>query len=97
MAERFDIEMSRNIDLPITVENYAAAYRATGTHAERVGQIELADRIGKALQKLAKVPMLSTMLHMMKAPAALWGLSHLHQFLQRDSTHSSRCVARASS
>ena len=83
MAERFDIEMSRTIELPITEENYAEAYRATGTEAERVGQIELADRIGRALEKLAKVPMLSTMLHMMKAPAAMWGLSHLHRFLQR--------------
>lgn len=83
MAERFDIEMSRNIDLPITAEKYAEAYRATGTEAERVRQIELADRIGKAMEKLAKVPMLSTMLHMMKAPAAMWGLSHLHHFLQR--------------
>ena len=83
MAERFDIEMSRNIDLPITEESYAEAYRATGSEPERVDQIELADKIGKALEKLAKVPMLSTMLHMMKAPAAMWGLSHLHHFLQR--------------
>ncbi len=83
IAERFDIEMSRNIELPITEKSYAEAYRATGTEAERVRQIELADRIGKALEKLAKVPMLSTMLHMMKAPAAMWGLSHLHRFLQR--------------
>ena len=82
-AERFDVEMARKIELPITAENYAEAYRATGTEAERVRQIELADRIGKALEKLAKVPMLSTMLHMMKAPAAMWGLSHLHRFLQR--------------
>ncbi len=83
MAEQFDIEMARTIELPITEKNYAEAYRATGTQAERVRQIELAERIGEALQKLAKVPMLSTMLHMMKAPAAMWGLSHLHRFLQR--------------
>ena len=83
IAERFDIEMARIIELPISERNYAEAYRATGTEAERVGQIELADRIGKALEKLAKVPMLSTMLHMMKAPAAMWGLSHLHRFLER--------------
>ena len=83
MAERFDIEMSRTIELPITAESYAEVYRAAGTEAERVRQIELADRIGKALERLAKVPMLSTMLHMMKAPAAMWGLSHLHRFLQR--------------
>jgi hypothetical protein len=82
MAERFDIEMARTIELPITEKNYAEVYRATGTQAERVQQIELAERIGKALEKLAKVPMLSTMLHMMKAPAAMWGLSHLHRFLQ---------------
>lgn len=83
VSERFDIEMARDIRLPITTESYAEAYCATGTPAERAGQIELADRIGKALEKLAKVPMLSTMLHMMKAPATLWGLSHLHRFLQR--------------
>ncbi|MBA2547419.1 MAG: hypothetical protein H0V16_03035 [Burkholderiaceae bacterium] len=83
IAERFDIEMSRTIELPITAESYAEVYRATGTEAERVRQIELADRIGRALEKLAKVPMLSTMLHMVKAPAAMWGLSHLHRFLQR--------------
>jgi hypothetical protein len=83
MAEQFDIEMARIIELPVTEKNYAEVYRATGSQAERVRQIELAERIGKALEKLAKVPMLSTMLHMMKAPAAMWGLSHLHRFLQR--------------
>lgn len=83
MAERFDIDMARTIELPITEKSYADAYRATGTQAERVRQIELAERIGKALEKLAKVPMLSAMLYMMKAPAAMWGLSHLHRFLQR--------------
>ena len=83
MAEQFDVEMARTIELPITDKIYAEAYRTTGTQAERVKQIELAERIGKALQKLAKIPMLSTMLHMMKGPAAMWGLSHLHRFLQR--------------
>ncbi len=83
MSERFDIEMARNIELPITAESYAEAYRATGTEAERARQIDLAEKIGKALEKLAKVPMLSAMLRMMKAPATLWGLSHLHRFLQR--------------
>ncbi len=83
MAERFDIEMARDIALPITEQRYADRYRQTGTKAERVQQIELADRIGQALEKLAKIPMLSTMLHMMKAPATMWGLSHLHRFLER--------------
>ena len=97
MAEQFDIEMARKIELPITAKNYAEAYRATGTKAERVRQIELADRIGKALEKLAKVPMLSTMLHMMKAPAAMWGLSHCTASCSAGSMHLSACVAHASS
>jgi hypothetical protein len=82
MSERFDIELAERIELPITEEGYAEAYRATGSKADRLRQIELADRIGKALEKLAKVPMLSTMLHMMKAPATMWGLAHLHRFLE---------------
>ena len=83
LAERFDIEMARDIELPINEDNYAERYRQTGTKADRIEQIELADRIGKALEKLAKVPMLSAMLHMMKAPATMWGLSHLHRFLEK--------------
>ena len=83
LAERFDIEMARDIELPINENNYAERYRQTGTKADRIEQIELADRIGKALEKLAKVPMLSAMLHMMKAPATMWGLSHLHRFLEK--------------
>ena len=83
LAEQFDIEMARDIELPITEEGYAERYRQTGTKADRVQQIELADRIGKALEKLAKIPMLSAMLHMMKAPATMWGLSHLHRFLEK--------------
>jgi len=83
VSERLDIEMSRTIKLPITAKTYAEAYRAASTETERVKQIELAERIGSALEKLAKVPMLSSMLQLMKAPAAMWGLGHLHRFLQR--------------
>ncbi|MEP6607286.1 MAG: hypothetical protein ABJA83_01255 [Burkholderiaceae bacterium] len=82
ISERFDIEIARHIKLPITATNYAESYRATGSEADRVSQIELAGRIGKALEKLARVPMLSTMLQLMKAPAGMWGLAHLHRFLQ---------------
>lgn len=83
VSERLDIELARTIKLPITAKTYSDAYRSTSTEAERVKQIELAERIGKALEKLAKVPMLSSMLQLMKAPAAMWGLAHLHRFLQR--------------
>ena len=83
LSERFDSDLARKIALPVTAAGYAAAYPSVGSEAERGRQIELVDEIGRALDKLARVPMLSTMLHMMKGPAEMWGLSHLHHFLQR--------------
>jgi len=83
MSERFDSGLARNIALPATPQSYAAAYRKVGSEAERERQIDAVSEIGRALDKLARIPMLSAMLHMMKAPAEMWGLAHLHHFLQR--------------
>jgi hypothetical protein len=69
--------------LPVTDASYAAAYRTAGTLAERRAQIDHVERIGRALEKLARLPLLSGMLHLMRAPAEAAGLSHLHFFLQR--------------
>lgn len=62
---------------------YAAAYRAAGTPEERRSQIEHVDRIGRSLERLARLPLLSGMLRLMRAPAEAAGLSHLHHFLAR--------------
>ena len=83
MSERLDSELARKLTVPVTAASYAAAYPTVGSEEERERQIELVDEIGHALDKLARIPMLSTMLHMMKGPAEMWGLSHLHHFLQR--------------
>ena len=83
MSERFDSGVAREVALPVTSASYAAAYRMVGSVAERERQIDAVSEIGRALDKLARIPMLSAMLHMMKAPAEMWGLSHLHHFLQR--------------
>ena len=83
MSERFDSGLAARLNTPVTAAAYAAAYRTVGTEAERERQIELVDEIGRALDKLARIPMLSTMLHMMRGPAEMWGLAHLHHFLQR--------------
>lgn len=83
LSERFDSELAARVAMPVTAASYAAAYTQVGSEAERGQQIDLVVRIGQALDKLARVPMLSAMLHMMKAPAEHWGLSHLHHFLQR--------------
>ena len=83
LSERFDSELARKLASPVTAATYAAAYPTVGSELERERQIELVDEIGKALDRLARIPMLSTMLHMMRGPAEMWGLSHLHHFLQR--------------
>ncbi|MGZ8274242.1 MAG: FFLEELY motif protein [Burkholderiaceae bacterium] len=83
MSERFDSELARKLSMPVTAATYAGAYPTVGSVDERERQIELVDQIGRALDKLARIPTLSTMLHMMKGPAEMWGLSHLHHFLQR--------------
>jgi hypothetical protein len=83
MSERFDSELARKVALPVTAAGYAAAYPTVASEAERERQIALVDEIGKALDRLARIPMLSTMLHMMRGPAEMWGLSHLQHFLER--------------
>ncbi len=81
-SESLDARLARAVALPIDAAGYARAYRETGTPAERAHQIDTVDRIGRTLEKLARIPLLSGMLHMMRAPAEAAGFGHLHNFLQ---------------
>jgi len=81
-SESLDARLARAIRLPVDVDAYARAYRETGTVAERQLQIDTVDSIGQTLEKLARIPLLSGMLHMMRAPAEAAGFGHLHRFLQ---------------
>ena len=81
-SESLDARLARAIRLPVDVEGYARAYRETGTVAERQLQIDTVERIGLTLEKLARIPFLAGMLHMMRAPAEAAGFGHLHRFLQ---------------
>jgi hypothetical protein len=83
MSEQLDVRVAANIELPIDDAGYARAYAQAGTPEERRAQIEHVERIGRALEKLARLPLLTGMLHLMRAPAEAAGLSHLHHFLQR--------------
>jgi hypothetical protein len=84
LSEILDARVAGCIDaLPIDGAAYARAYRAAGTRAEREQQLEMVMRIGRALDKLARMPLLSGMLHMMRGPAEAAGLQHLHHFLVR--------------
>jgi hypothetical protein len=81
LSESLDARLAGQVRLPIDDAAYAEAYRTAGTAAERERQIEMIDRIGRSLERLARIPFLSGMLHMMKGPAEAAGLGHLHHFL----------------
>ena len=83
MSEQLDARVAANVTMPVTDASYAAAYVLAGTPGERRAQIEHVQKIGSALERLARLPLLSGMLHLMRAPAEAAGLSHLHFFLQR--------------
>jgi hypothetical protein len=82
LSESLDARLAREVRLPIDVAGYAQAYRETGTEEERARQIDEVNRIGRALDKLARVPLLAGLLHLMRGPAEAAGLGHLHHFLE---------------
>ena len=67
----------------IDEDHYAAAYREVGCPAGRLRQIELIRETGEALDRLARKPLLSGMLKLMRTPAHLAGLGDLQEFLER--------------
>lgn len=81
-SESLDARLAQAIGLPVSVDGYARAYRETGTLRERKLQIDTVESIGLTLEKLARIPLLAGMLHMMRAPAEAAGFGHLHRFLQ---------------
>jgi hypothetical protein len=83
MSEQLDARVAANVVLPVDDASYVAAYVAAGTPEERRAQIDHVDRIGRALERLARLPLLAGMLHLMRGPAEAAGLSHLHFFLAR--------------
>src|SRR5262245_32439086 len=83
LAETLDAEVARVVELPVNAASYAAAYPQAGSESKRGRQIDLFGEIGRALDRLARIPMLAPMLAMMKVPAEAWGYGHLHHFLSR--------------
>jgi hypothetical protein len=83
LSETLDARIASHVELPLDQAAYAQGYRRAGTLAERERQIAMVDQIGRALDRLARMPLLAGMLHMMRAPAEAAGLQHLHQFLVR--------------
>ena len=76
---RFDI--AKGIE-SISEKSYADAYRKLGRRFDRERQIDLIQSTGEALDRLAKKPLLTTLLKLMRGPAHLAGLGDLHEFLE---------------
>jgi hypothetical protein len=83
LSEILDARVAAEVELPIDDAAYARGYRVAGTRPDRERQIAMVDRIGRALDGLARMPLLAGMLHMMRGPAEAAGLQHLHRFLAR--------------
>ncbi len=74
---------SSRLPLNINPTSYKAAYVSMGNFDLRVRQLELTEEIGLALDKLARMPLLMTLLRVMRGPAAAGGVGGLHDFLER--------------
>lgn len=83
LSEILDARVAAIAEIPLDDGAYARAYGRAGTREERARQIEMVNRIGQALDRLARTPLVSGMLHVMRAPAEAAGLLHLHLFLTR--------------
>jgi hypothetical protein len=90
LSELLDYDVVRRLraeqpagPLEVTPERYAAAYRACGHEAERRRQIELVDGIGRALDRLTRMPLVAGALELMRGPAKVAGLAEVHDFFKR--------------
>jgi hypothetical protein len=66
-----------------TVPEYCATYRAVGRLEARERQILLVRRVGSALDRIVRKPMIKRALAMMRRPARMAGLGALQDFLER--------------
>ena len=82
LSEHLDVGVARLISLPLTDARYEEGYRSAGLREQRERQLDIIDQVGRSLDKLAWIPFIAPLLHMMRAPAEAAGLGHLQQFLQ---------------
>lgn len=67
----------------ITPESYAEAYRLCNNYDERVRQIDMIVKIGRSVDKIARLPFIGLTLRLAHAPAHLAGWHELQGFLER--------------
>ncbi len=70
------------ISRPLTVEEYAEAYRASDKGSARLRQIDVIRSLGNDLDQLVRQKMLFAAVKTMRRPAELAGYADLHRFLE---------------
>lgn len=83
LSEGFDTAMGAACrSQPIGAEAYAQAWRAVGRHDDRLHQIDLMLRVGRALDRYTRSALMRKALRLMRGPAEMAGLAALQRFLE---------------
>lgn len=84
LSQELDAATARALpELPITVDRYAAAYRAAGREPDRRRQIELTSQVGAYLDGVVRKPIVRGLVRLARKPAHAAGFGQLQEFLER--------------
>jgi hypothetical protein len=84
LSQELDADVVRGLPPgPVTVDAYAAGYRAAGRRADRERQIELLGAIGDFLDRVVRKPVVRTLVRFARGPAHAAGFGTLQEFLER--------------
>ena len=83
LSEQLDSDVARYLGArPVDAASYAEAFVACDRRDLRARQLAYVGQIGRALDRMARWPMIKTTLKMMRAPARAAGLQTLQEFLE---------------
>lgn len=85
LTEKLDDQMALcwlGTDAPDLVQRYIQCWRAVADRPARQQQLQAVLHLGEELDRLTRTPGLRRLLKMMRAPAAMAGLSSLQHFLE---------------
>lgn len=83
LSQELDADVTRALPAgAITVETYAAAYRAAGRRPDRERQILLLGEIGGYLDKVVRKPIVRTLVRLARRPAHAAGFGDMQDFLE---------------
>ncbi|UAA37513.1 hypothetical protein KIH87_12400 [Paraneptunicella aestuarii] len=83
LSQDLDVAILDNLpDDNLNAKNYAIAYRASNNQAARTQQIDYIEALGMDLAKVVKIPGISMILKMARAPAKALGVEELQRFLE---------------